>query len=247
MCMYVLILHLLLCYRLQFERIIDYLVHLLNSTRSSLDSTYTYPDSTLSKITSLLSALITSAKHKLDLIDTQTYPHILYQIIEPSQAPTRLGSLPTSVTSSRTSISQTIRLQTLPGSIAGSTKSLATSRVNLTGTIRQGQMSSITSSTKSLLPSIPNVPTYCNVQCNYTSTDNCDQLMFGYGYEFYGSSFVSSVLYCPPVERCTVHLMKCITDGAALVDGSIGKESAMQISKVSVVCINCMHYGLYGR
>ena len=222
-------------FRLQFERIINHLIHLLHLTSSSSS----FPSQTLTT----LKSLIITAKHKLDLINIATTgsspspppPHIFYQLLEsPAHShvsPSRLSSIPSSLTNSRSSMTPMMaagRLHLLPEALAGSTKSLVGSRMS--ASTQSHVKPSTISSAKSLMPSVPTIGTGCCVQCG-------PELSFGYGFEYYGSD--SCVLLSPVTEKCLVGLLGSVArvDGGngIMFDGGGGKSKGCSVDCVGDV------------
>ena len=223
--------------RSQFERIINHLIQLLNLTSS-------YP-LTYSQTITTLRSLIISAKHKLDLINgitrgssSQSFSHhILYQLLESPihyhPSPSRLSSVPSSLTNSRNSmtpLAATGRLHPLPEPLIASTKSLVSSRFSA-GTQSHTKPSAL-SSAKSLMPTVPSIGTGCRVQCG-------PEVSFNYGFEYYGSDI--SIVLPPSIEKSVVSMMRSLVtadgcNGLLLSEGhSNGSnlDSARDVAKVS--------------
>lgn len=145
-----------------------------------------------------------------------------------SQVQSRLGSVPQSLTNSRSSITHTMspvagKLHLMPEALVGSTKSLLNSRLSLTSQphIAKSSISSI----KSLLTSVPVTPTYCQVQCG--------DRWFNYGFEYAGSTD-SVLVRSPVIERCMIQLGQCFVEysGGLIVNGEISKDTGQEIAKV---------------
>ena len=233
--------HVCLFSRSQFERIITHLIQLLNLTSS-------YPLSHPQTITTLRS-LIVSAKHKLDLIKTITKGssspslshHVLYQLLESPvlyhPSPSRLSSVPSSMTNSRNSmppLAAVGRLHPLTEPLVASNKSIVSSRFSA-GTQSHTKPSGL-SSAKSLMPTVPSLGTGCRVQCG-------PEVSFSYGFEYYGSD--TSVVLSPSLEKSVVGMMRSLVsaggcNGLLVSEGCRGKsngsnlESARDVAKVRI-------------
>ncbi|XP_011407347.2 PREDICTED: uncharacterized protein LOC105314715 [Amphimedon queenslandica] len=222
--------------RSQFERIINHLIQLLHLTSS-------YPHSHPQTITTLKS-LIVSAKHKLDLIKNITRGlslshHVLYQLLESPvlyhPSPSRLSSVPSSMTNSRNSmppLAAVGRLHPLPEPLVASNKSLVSSRFSA-GTQSHTKPSGL-SSAKSLMPTVPSIGTGCRVQCG-------PEVSFSYGFEYYGSD--TSIVLSPSLEKSVVSMMRSLVavdgcSGLLVSEGHRGKsygsnlESARDVAKI---------------
>ena len=220
-------------YRSNLDQVLDYSVHLLQTSLSSSSP----------QILNTLKNIIILTKHKIEMVDTliagtslhQTTPlltcilyHSNMESISTSQVHSRFGSIPQSLTNSRSSITQTMspaagKLHLVPEALVGSTKSLLNSRLSLTSQphIAKSSISSI----KSLLTSIPVTPTYCQVQCG--------DRWFNYGFEYTGTTD-SVLVRSPVVERCMIQLGQSFVEysGGLICNGEISKETGQEIAKV---------------
>ena len=232
----------LFLYRTNLDRVLVYSVNLLQTSLSSSSP----------QTLNTLKNVIILTKHKIEMVDTliagtslnQTKPlltFILYhantESTPTSQVQSRFGSIPQSLTNSRSSITQTMspvagKLHLVPEALVGSTKSLLNSRLSLTSQphIAKSSISSI----KSLLTSVPVTPTYCQVQCG-----DC---WFNYGFEYAGSTD-SVLVRSPVVERCMIQLGQCFMEysGGLILNGEISKETGQEIAKVcNLINKHCM-------
>ena len=232
----------LFLYRTNLDRVLVYSVNLLQTSLSSSSP----------QTLNTLKNVIILTKHKIEMVDTliagtslnQTKPlltFILYhantESTPTSQVQSRFGSIPQSLTNSRSSMTQTMspvagKLHLVPEALVGLTKSLLNSRLSLTSQphIAKSSISSI----KSLLTSVPVTPTYCQVQCG--------DRWFNYGFEYAGSTD-NVLVRSPVVERCMIQLGECFMEysGGLILNGEISKETGQEISKVcNLINKHCM-------
>ena len=223
------------------ERAINYCVQLMRSVVSSS----VLSESSSRAVSNTLKKIIILLKHKQEIIKSDitsttapsmdTLMCILYHSYESTittQNNSRLGSVAASLTTSRSSISQATpaisRLQNAPEALVGSSRSLLSSKHS-----QQMYSSKSSMSTKSLLPCISSIPTYCYVQCG--------NQWFNYGFEYEGNENMKMVI-TPNTERCLLHLMHGLAEcNGVILTGDVcsgKKELGKNVAKVqSYACM----------
>ena len=143
-----------------------------------------------------------------------------------------LGSVPPSLTGSKSSIPAICRLQNIHEALVSSTKSILgpPSKCNSSSQLFPTIASNSGKSTKSIRSLVNSVSTTCThlyVQCG--------QLWKKYGFEYYGSS-THRLLMTPNTERCLYSLMKGLSEdtGGILIKESTSEEL---VKELAMVCI----------
>ena len=229
--------------RLSVERATSYCIQLIRSIRVS--SPLTEPQT--NAVTNTLRNIILLLKHKEDILScllAKSSPpniislmYILYHTVDYNNTTgarntSRLGSIAPSLAASRSSISQAIpaisRLQNAHEALVNSTKSLLSSKqsTGLPGNSADGSTKSI----RSLVTTVPSIPTQCYVQCGLQLTK--------YGFDYHGNGGIKVAL-TPNTEKCLYEMMKGLSQqGGGFVvrnDGSVNEEFGKELALVSSI------------